>query len=318
MSVAFVTTRGTFVVDLYLRSAPMLGFNFLKLCKIGWYKNSIFSQIIENFFIKLEQLPCKGGTTIYSLMTGENAYIPDEISKKLTHSKAGILSTCNEGANKNTSDFFITLGSNLSRFDDKRSIFGEVSENFELIQGIAREAVDKENRPIRNIRILETRVLYDPFPDPPDLSSLNFQPYERIKERDRLEDDEVIRDMSESQFQEEMSKIQARQNAQILELLGDIPDADQKPPDTSLFVCKLSPITTEDGLKIVFSRFGEVKRVDLIRDKVTGESLCYGFVDFEKASDAENAFLKMRRAIIDNRQVLVDFSQSLRGPKREN
>jgi RNA recognition motif-containing protein len=42
--------------------------------------------------------------------------------------------------------------------------------------------------------------------------------------------------------------------------IGDIPDADARPPDNVLFVCKLNPITRDEDLEIIFSRFGPIKR----------------------------------------------------------
>jgi len=42
--------------------------------------------------------------------------------------------------------------------------------------------------------------------------------------------------------------------------VGDIPDADIKPEDNVLFVCKLNPVTTEEDLEIIFSRFGKILR----------------------------------------------------------
>lgn len=324
MSVAIITTRGAFVIDLYLKYAPMCGFNFLKLCKLGYYSNAIFSEVVKSFIVKVSHIDdpvvnATGGESIYGLLTNDkNLKFPDEISPILTHAKSGIVSMSNTAKNSNGSNFFITLGYDCSRFDDKHSIFGEISENFEIIESISKEPVDKESRPLRNIRILETKIIHDPFDDPPGFSNLlkTFHPKERIREIDRLEDDEIIHEISPEKHKEEMEKIKAKQNAQILEMIGDIPDIDAHPPDTTLFICKLNPITSEEGLKILFSRFGNVDRVDLIRDKKTGDSLCYGFIDFSKAVEAENAYLKMQKAIIDGRIVKVDFCQSLRGPKK--
>jgi len=39
-----------------------------------------------------------------------------------------------------------------------------------------------------------------------------------------------------------------------------LPDADVKPEDNVLFVCKLNPVTTEEDLEIIFSRFGKILR----------------------------------------------------------
>ena len=48
-----------------------------------------------------------------------------------------------------------------------------------------------------------------------------------------------------------MGQKEAQANAQILEMVGDIPDADAKPPENVLFVCKLNPATTAEDLEII-------------------------------------------------------------------
>lgn len=42
-------------------------------------------------------------------------------------------------------------------------------------------------------------------------------------------------------------------------MIGDLHHAEEKPPDNVLFVCKLNPVTTEDDLTVIFSRFGAIK-----------------------------------------------------------
>ena len=42
--------------------------------------------------------------------------------------------------------------------------------------------------------------------------------------------------------------------------VGDIPEEDIAPPENVLFVCKLNPVTTDEDLEIIFSRFGNIKR----------------------------------------------------------
>jgi len=42
--------------------------------------------------------------------------------------------------------------------------------------------------------------------------------------------------------------------------VGDLPRADIAPEDNVLFVCKLNPVTTEEDLEIIFSRFGKILR----------------------------------------------------------
>ena len=94
-------------------------------------------------------------------------------------------------------------------------------------------------------------------------------------------------------------------------MVGDLPDADIKPPENVLFVCKLNPVTTDEDLEIIFSRFGPIRSCEVIRDWKTGESLCYAFIEFEKEEDCEKAFFKMDNVLIDDRRIHVDFSQSV-------
>lgn len=65
-------------------------------------------------------------------------------------------------------------------------------------------------------------------------------------------------------------------------MIGDLPTADATPPENMLFICKLNPVTTDEDLEIIFSRFGKVTECDIIRDAKTGDSLCYGFIGFEE------------------------------------
>jgi hypothetical protein len=63
---------------------------------------------------------------------------------------------------------------------------------------------------------------------------------------------------------------EAKSHAVVLEMIGDLPDADMAPPENVLFVCKLNPVTTDDDLEIIFTRFGPCK-AEICRDHITGE-----------------------------------------------
>ena len=64
-------------------------------------------------------------------------------------------------------------------------------------------------------------------------------------------------------------------------MLGDLPDADLAPPENVLFVCKLNPVTQDEDLELIFSRFGIIKECAVVRDYKTGESLNYAVIEFE-------------------------------------
>ena len=117
--------------------------------------------------------------------------------------------------------------------------------------------------------------------------------------------------MTEEEIAKYMKDREAKTRAKLLEIIGDIPDADIKPPENVLFVCKLNPVTTDEDLELIFSRFGKINSCEVIRDKKTGDSLCYAFIDFDREEDCENAFFKMDNVLIDDRRIHVDFSQSV-------
>ena len=50
----------------------------------------------------------------------------------------------------------------------------------------------------------------------------------------------------------------------------------------------------------------------MIRDKRTGDSLQYAFIEFEHQKDCEQAYFKMQGVLIDDHRIHVDFSQSVR------
>lgn len=125
------------------------------------------------------------------------------------------------------------------------------------------------------------------------------------------EDVDEFEGMTEQEVQEIVSQREAKANAQILEMVGDIPDADGKPPENVLFVCKLNPVTTAEDLEIIFSRFGPILSCEVIKDQKTGDSLQYAFIEFENEEDCVSAYFKMDNVLIDDRRIHVDFSQSM-------
>jgi peptidyl-prolyl cis-trans isomerase-like 4 len=115
----------------------------------------------------------------------------------------------------------------------------------------------------------------------------------------------------EEEIEAEVEAQKAKNRKILLEMIGDRPDADAKAPEEFLFVCKLNPITTEEDLETIFSRFGQIVACDIIRDRKTGDSLNYAFIGFDEKKAAEEAYLKMNNALIDDRLVpsLVQLHQ---------
>ena len=69
-----------------------------------------------------------------------------------------------------------------------------------------------------------------------------------IFQGDRLEDDWVpTEDTRDPEVvADEERRAEAEKRAEVLEMVGDLPSADAKPPPNMVFVCKLNPVTTEE------------------------------------------------------------------------
>lgn len=147
----------------------------------------------------------------------------------------------------------------------KHTIFGEIAEGLNVLKKINESYIDKENRPLINIRIYHTLLLEDPFPDPPTLSLPEGSPEPILADDERLEVQQAKHllegsNRTEEEIIEETKALKAKTKAVVLEMLNDLPDADIKPPDNVLFVCKLNPITQERDLELIFSRFGAIRK----------------------------------------------------------
>nr|XP_048700229.1 peptidyl-prolyl cis-trans isomerase-like 4 isoform X2 [Caretta caretta] len=195
--------------------------------------------------------------------------------------------------------------------------------NYCLIHNVQRDFIIQTGDPLGTGRggesifwINHTVILDDPFDDPSGLIIPDCSPEPSKEQLDsgRIRADEEIDDFkgkSVDEVEEIQAEKEAKTQAILLEMVGDLPDADIKPPENVLFVCKLNPVTTDEDLEIIFSRFGPIKSCEVIRDWKTGESLCYAFIEFEKEEDCEKAYFKMDNVLIDDRRIHVDFSQSV-------
>ncbi|CAN0891527.1 Peptidyl-prolyl cis-trans isomerase CYP59 [Linum grandiflorum] len=323
MSVLIVTSLGDLVVDLFTEMCPVTCKNFLKLCKIKYYNGCLFHTVDKDFTAQTGDPTGvgAGGDSVYKILDGDQPrFFSDEIHQHLKHKSTGTVAMASAGANMNASQFYFTLRDHdLDYLDGKHTVFGEVAEGLETLAKINEAYVDENKRPYKNIRIKHTHILEDPFDDPPQLAefipdaSPVGKPKEEALDDVRLEDDWIPLDeqLRPEELEEVFREKDARASAVVLESIGDIPDADIKPPENVLFVCKLNPVTEDHDLHNIFSDFGTVTAADIIRDYKTGNSLCYAFIEFENEKDCVRAHKEMNNTLIDDRRIKVDFSQSV-------
>ena len=101
------------------------------------------------------------------------------------------------------------------------------------------------------------------------------------------EDEDPLETLPEEEAERERRKAAAAASALTLEMVGDLPFANVRPPENVLFVCKLNSVTRDEDLDLIFSRFGKIMSCQVIRDKRTGDSLQYAFIEFDRREDAE-------------------------------
>ncbi|KAL2934621.1 Peptidyl-prolyl cis-trans isomerase CYP59 [Bienertia sinuspersici] len=142
----------------------------------------------------------------------------------------------------------------------------------------------------------------------------------QVVEEEKNDDDDDVRlednwvPMEERFAPDELEEVirakEAHSRAVVLESIGDIPDANTKPPENVLFVCNLNSLTEDEDLHTIFSRFGSIRLAKIVRDGKTGDSKGYAFIEFESKKACEQAYAAMDGTLIDDRRICVDFSQS--------
>ncbi|KAK5051517.1 Peptidyl-prolyl cis-trans isomerase cyp6 [Exophiala bonariae] len=310
MSVLLETSLGEIVIDLQVDSAP-------KCCE----------NVQKDFSFQTgdplgpDSPESDGGSSIWGLLSGPGKRnFVAEMNPKVKHTERGTVSMATVPAAKDAderlagSQFIITLGENIDYLDGKAAPFGTVVEGFDTLEKINDAFTTSNGRPLKDIRIKHTVVLEDPYDDPLGLITPESSPVPSKAQLATVmiaDDEDLDQEVDEAALEKLRREREARAQALTLEMVGDLPFAEVKPPENVLFVCKLNPVTHDEDLELIFSRFGKILSCEVIRDKRTGDSLQYAFIEFENQKDCELAYFKMQGVLIDDHRIHVDFSQSV-------
>jgi len=79
--------------------------------------------------------------------------------------------------------------------------------------------------------------------------------------------------------------------------------------ETKLYVGNLPYTTTEEDLRMLFSQAGAVASVELIKDRDTGDSKGFAFIEMSNQSEAEQAIGSFNGYTLDNRQIKVSVAR---------
>ena len=76
--------------------------------------------------------------------------------------------------------------------------------------------------------------------------------------------------------------------------------------NVNIYVGNLAYSVTEEQLRDAFGQFGEVDKVSIIMDRMTGRSKGFGFVEMQDDSEAEAAIRGLNEQPINGRAVRVN------------
>ena len=157
----FVTNRGSFTVELMPDHAPKTVKNFVDLATGGreWtdprdgqkkseplYPGTVFHRVIKGFMIQ-------GGDPAGTGMGGPGYQFEDEVPfDGPRFDKAGLLAMANAGPGTNGSQFFVTVTA-TPHLTGKHTIFGEVTEGYDVVEAIATTATGAQDRPVDDVVI---------------------------------------------------------------------------------------------------------------------------------------------------------------------
>jgi RNA recognition motif-containing protein len=85
-----------------------------------------------------------------------------------------------------------------------------------------------------------------------------------------------------------------------------------------IYVGNLKYSVTDDALRELFSEYGEVASADVIKDKFSGQSKGFGFVDMPDDRAAEQAISNLHDSLQDGRKLTVNQARprTERSPSR--
>jgi len=276
--------------------------------------------VLKDFLAQAGDLTATGtgGESVWLLIAsqrgdaGVSQYFAPEVVPRLKHTVKGTVSMAvapsieGQPGGGCGSQFFITLAEGIEYLDGKHAVFGHVVEGLDTLDKLNDVFVDQEGRPFKDVRIRHVVVLGewrhvaggvllltlqltdDPFPDPPGFE-VPSSPQTRPPDNSTriAENEDPLETLPEEEEEILRRKKAAEASALTLEMVGDLPFANVRPPENVLFVCKLNAVTRDEDLELIFSRFGTIMSCQVIRDKKTGDSLQYAFIEFDKRDEAE-------------------------------
>jgi len=153
----FETNLGTFKLELFESQMPITTKNFIDLAEKGYYDNSKFHRVIENFMVQGGDPLSKDDSKKARWGTGDPGYkIKDEFAKGLSNVR-GTIAMANAGPNTGGSQFFINVVDNTF-LDGKHPVFGKVVGGMDVVEKIVAVQTDGQDRPADDVIVKKVTI----------------------------------------------------------------------------------------------------------------------------------------------------------------
>ncbi len=123
------TEKGDIRLQLFAAEAPQTVNNFVYLANQGYYDDTTFHRVLEDFM-------AQAGDPLGLGFGGPGYTFADEVDNDLTFDRRGLLAMANGGPNTNGSQFFITFVP-TPHLNGLHTIFGEVIEGDDVLSAIS-------------------------------------------------------------------------------------------------------------------------------------------------------------------------------------
>lgn len=124
----FQTDKGDIKVQLFADRAPQTVNNFVFLAREGYYNDTVFHRVLEDFM-------AQGGDPTGTGSGGPGYNFPDEFDASLSFDRPGLLAMANAGPGTNGSQFFLTFGP-TEWLNNRHTIFGEVIAGMDVLNSL--------------------------------------------------------------------------------------------------------------------------------------------------------------------------------------
>ena len=151
------TNYGDMVIQLYPEKAPITVANFKSYVEEGFYDNTTFHRIIDNFMIQ------GGGFTSEGKAKQTHEPIKIESNNGLKNNRGTVAMARTSDPNSATSQFFINVVDNnfldYGTRDQGYAVFGEVVNGMDVVDKIKSVQTGAEDVPVKPVIIIKARLL---------------------------------------------------------------------------------------------------------------------------------------------------------------